>query len=206
MKRSRVNEDHNDSDEDVPSSSTSSFFSEWRKKVSSTDHGSFGDYCIGIMERGHGLAFTGLERFDEPSPGSSYCWWGTLLVTKIDDYQTFCRAIAHDSHRLSIVDNVDSSSFLLKLNTSSVPMMINYGLTPCITSQAESESLSCTKEDKEDDRSPLYHMQYMVDRGYLHKEVDYLYESTYSPSIRVYVVLCVHPLKLAYIPRKPMGV
>ena len=150
-------------------------------------------YCVGKMERGFGMTYSGMDTYDTPE-SSSYVWWGCVLISGIADVGSTLNLMQLYSRKLTVVDNLTEHAICVKLNLGGNSMTINEGLTPCIASTAEM--------DFHKHGGNLFHFQYVRHRSFVHEKLDWLSGlcngDNRQQKVRIYLVLGLHPLILAH--------
>jgi hypothetical protein len=142
---------------------------------------------IGSMERGFGMSYEELHKYDGPER-FSFLWWGCILLTKLEGIETAIMKIQRIfSGRFTVVDNISERTLCVKLHFEGGPIVINKGTTPCAFSIVEG---SLPK-----DGGDWYHFQYLPDRTFVHKFLDKL-RTHCGSEIGMYLVSSLYPLTL----------
>lgn len=151
---------------------------------------------VGHMERGHGVYLPGLSSLDTPStvPGESFLWWGVIWISgpPVSDLISYQKKKASS---LEFLDNISENTCCMKLKADlQYPYVVNSGPSPCVVSHAEVNKPPSGLEK-------WMHFQNPENKKPVHPIVDSISEelSTEELPCQVYLVLGLHPLKLAKI-------
>jgi len=168
-----------------------------KEEVEETERDQWRALTKGSLERGFVVAYQGMEHQDVPGYPNSFLWWGLFLVTNLPCNLRECvMLIQNHPNKFVMADNIDDTTVLLKWRDSlNFPMVLNRGLTPCVTSLAE--MLIPPSKEKE-----CFHFQYSVNRNKVYPVIDWLH--THLPGCAVYIPLTLHPsMQLLYCPPNP---